>query len=164
MSLSLSLSPSRFQPSSSSFSKLYDFFPLTSVAFLTPVSLAQPSFPPFSLDPGRSPCAYTCRPKLESNFPHHIPQKLLRGARRGRKQRDARLSYEGTTEHFYLLFASLFPLSSLSLPRAVRSKTISEHIARIRLRSLPFSLPHFSSPIAGHARRCVPLIRPSWRT
>lgn len=38
------------------------------------------------------PPASIHRPKLESNFPHHIPQKLLRGARLGGKQRDARLS------------------------------------------------------------------------
>lgn len=128
------------------------FFLRLSAALPTPASRARPSFLRFSL---RSwlfpPCAYTRRPKLESNFPHHIPQKLLRGCSAGQEAtRDARLSHEGTTEHFYLLFASLLPLSCLPpfppFPRAVRSKTISEHIARVRLRSLPSNLGAFPAP------------------
>lgn len=132
-------------------------------------TLVSPFLPPILALP---PCAYTRRPKLESNFPHHIPQKLLRGCSAGQEAtRDARLSHEGTTEHFYLLFASLLPLSCLPpfppFPRAVRSKTISEHIARVRLRSLPSNPGAFPapSPCAPRARRyVVPLIRPSWKT
>lgn len=91
------------------------FFLRLSAALPTPAFRARPSFLRFSL---RSwlfpPCAYTRRPKLESNFPHHIPQKLLRGCSAGQEAtRDARLSHEGTTEHFYLLFASLLPPSCL---------------------------------------------------
>lgn len=92
------------------------------------------------------PPASIHRPKLESNFPHHIPQKLLRGARLGGKQRDARLSpCARRNDEMFLPPLCLFlppPLHSscppsLSFSRVARSKTISEHIARVRLRS-PF--------------------------
>lgn len=60
---------------------------LSCPGFLPPPPLAPRAIALRPSNPSRPFPPLSLRPELESNFPHHIPQKLLRGARRGRKQR-----------------------------------------------------------------------------
>lgn len=116
-----------------------------------PVSRAQPS----SLSslllsiPALFPLRLQCRPKLESNFPHHIPQKLLRG---GAGSSATHSSWnEGTAKHFYLLFASiLFSLPSSYSP-------VPPEVKQFR-NILPLAFP---APLSEHARL---LCRPAYST
>lgn len=124
----LSLSPSRFQ-SSSSPNERHDFPPPTFAALPPPAFRAAqlPLFLPLtprSWDP--SPYAYTRRPKLESNFPHHIPQKLLRGCSAGqeatRRTALARRNDGTFLSSLCLPLASFFFFLSLFPPPSCRPK------------------------------------------
>jgi len=121
---------------------------------------AQPSLLPSNLpfptlrDPWTpSPRVYAPhQPGLESNFPHHIPQKLLRGGAGSNATHEASPRTVGTSEHFYLLFPLPPCPVSPALSFLSQSKTISEHIARVWLRFpslfLSRAIPTlFSSPI-----------------
>lgn len=102
-----------------------------------------------SLDPANpgpfSPLRLYTAPNLNPIF--HITSRKSYSAALGwagsSATRDSPPAREGTTKCFYLLFASFSPSHhsscppSLSFSRVARSKTISEHIARVRLRS-PF--------------------------
>lgn len=131
------------------------------------------SLPPF--DPWALPLASTRHPKLESNFPHHIPQKLLRG------EAGSSATHEGSrTRERRNIFIFSLPLSCLCCvlrillplhPDAAQSKTISEHIAQVRLRSLsrfqlPFLSPDFArfSSFSFSCRARPPLCRPAYST
>lgn len=107
--------------------------------------------------PALFPLRLQCRPKLESNFPHHIPQKLLRG---GAGSSATHSSWnEGTAKHFYLLFASI--LLSLSLlptpPPPAAPELLPPEVKQFR-NILPLAFP---APLSEHARL---LCRPAYST
>lgn len=144
------------------------FFLRLSAALPTPAFRARPSFLLFSLDPGLFPLApIHAAPNLNPIFHITSRKSYSAGARRGRKQRathGSRTKERRNIFIFSLPLSFLFLLFLLSLlPRAVRSKTISEHIARVRLRSLPSKPRRFSRPVAVHAPR-PPLCRPAYST
>lgn len=130
--------------------------------------------PRFSVSPSilaLPPAPIHAAPNLNPIFHITSRKSYSAGARRGRKQRathGSRTKERRNIFIFSLLLSFLFLVFLLFLlPRAVRSKTISEHIARVRLRSLPSNPGAFPapSPCTPRARRyVVPLIRPSWKT
>lgn len=128
------------------------FFLRLSAALPTPAFRARPSFLRFSLRSWLFPPApIHAAPNLNPIFHITSRKSYSAGARRGRKQRATHGSR--TKERRNIFIFSLLPsflflvflLSLLSL-RAVRSKTISEHIARVRLRSLPSNPGAFPAP------------------
>lgn len=85
----------------------------TSGTLAIPGSLAlSPRFFPSSLDSDALSPAPTRRPKLESNFPHHIPQKLLRGGAGSSATHSSCTKERRNIFIFSLLF---YPLLSLPL-------------------------------------------------
>lgn len=150
------------------------FFLRLSAALPTPAFRARPSFLRFSLRSWLFPPApIHAAPNLNPIFHITSRKSYSAGARRGGKQRathGSRTKERRNIFIFSLLPSFLFLVFLLSLlPRAVRSKTISEHIARVRLRSLPSNPGAFPAPSPCRAPRrarryVVPLIRPSWKT
>lgn len=146
--------PSRFQPPSSSFNKRHDFLPPTfrrsSHSSFSRATLVSPFLPPILALPP-PPAPIHAAPNLNPIFHITSRKSYSAGARRGRKQRATHGSR--TKERRNIFIFSLLPsflflvfLLSLLSPRAVRSKTISEHIARVRLRSLPSNPGAFPAP------------------
>lgn len=114
LSFSLFFFPFCFHSSLSFFSKQHDFLPSIFAAFPAPVSLAQPSFLPFSLDPGSSPPApIHAAPNLNPIF-HITSRKSYSAVLGGATRRTALARRNDGTFLSSLCFLSLLPLSSLS--------------------------------------------------
>lgn len=144
------------------------FFLRLSAALPTPAFRARPSFLRFSLRSWLFPPApIHAAPNLNPIFHITSRKSYSAGARRGRKQRathGSRTKERRNIFIFSLLPSFLFLVFLLSLlPRAVRSKTISEHIARVRLRSLPSNPGAFPAP-SPCTPRAPPLCRPAYST
>lgn len=127
------------------------FIPLRLLALAIPMSRARsPRFFPSSFDSGTLSSAPTRRPKLESNFPHHIPQKLLRGGAGSSATHSS-----CTKERRNIFIFSLLLSSSLSLPSSLFP--MPPEVKQFR-NILPLAFP---APLSEHARL---LCRPAYST
>lgn len=152
------------------------FFLPTSGVLFPPRHLAQPSLFPFHPSiPGLSPSRLHAIPNLNPIF--HITSRKSYSAARQEAARRTKVPARGNGGTFLsslclsLASAASSASSSLSTPSVAQSKTISEHIAQVRLRSLsrfqlPFLSPDFArfSSFSFSCRARPPLCRPAYST
>lgn len=158
--------------------RVVTFFLPTSGVLLPPRHLAQPSLFPFHPSiPGLSPSRLHAIPNLNPIF--HITSRKSYSAA---GQEAARRTKVPARRERRNIFIFSLPLSCLCCvlrillplhPDAAQSKTISEHIAQVRLRSLSrFQLPFLSPDFARFSsfsfsfscRARPPLCRPAYST